>query len=479
MVDDGLNPTTTTGHRASAERLNYTPTADAVTLPAVSRGDDRLHPAQVIVGAFAVAIAVGSVMLSLPLSTASGQRPSLLDAVFTATSAVCVTGLITVDTGSYWSTFGQVVILALIQLGGLGIMTVASLVLVLLSRRLGLRARLVAQAQTRTLTVRDVGRVVRNVTLFSIGFEAVVAAALIWRFATTYDMPAGTAAYQGVFHAISAFNNAGFSLNVDSLVRYVADPLILLPIAVAVIVGGLGFPVVFELTQAWRRPRTWSVTTRIAVIVTAVLLAVGTVMMSFLERGNAATLGELPGGTRLLTAFFTAVMPRTAGFNTIDVGAMTPEGLLFTDLLMFIGGGSAGTAGGVKVTTFGLLAFVLWAEIRGERRVDVGLRQVPADNQRQALAVVVLGMALTSVATFVMLDLTPYSLDAVLFESVSALSTVGLSTGITADLPAEAKWATIVLMYVGRLGPLTLASALALRQRQHRYERPMERVMIG
>jgi trk system potassium uptake protein TrkH len=289
----------------------------------------------------------------------------------------------------------------------------------------------------------------------------------------------GTAAYQGVFHAISAFNNAGFSLNVDSLVRYVADPLILLPIAVAVIVGGLGFPVVFELTKAWRRPRTWSVTTRIAVIVTAVLLAVGTVMMLFLERRNAATLGELPGGTRLLTAFFTAVMPRTAGFNTIDVGAMTPEGLLFTDLLMFIGGGSAGTAGGIKVTTFGLLAFVLWAEIRGERRVDVGLRQVPADNQRQALAVVVLGMALTSVATFVMLDLTPYSLDAVLFESVSALSTVGLSTGITADLPAEAKWVTIVLMYVGRLGPLTLASALALRQRQRRYERPMERVTIG
>ncbi|WP_457134589.1 TrkH family potassium uptake protein [Mycobacteroides abscessus] len=437
------------------------------------------HPGQVIAGSFLAAIAVGTVLLSLPLATQSGIGAGVLDALFTATSAVCVTGLITVDTSSYWSGFGEVVILGLIQVGGLGIMTVASLTVVLLSRRLGLRARMIAAAQTRTLTMSDVRRVVRNVVVFTVVSEAVVAAILAVRLLAVTSMSAPQAIYDGIFHAISAFNNAGFSLNPDSLMGYVNDPWILLTVSAAVIVGGLGFPVIFELARTWRHPSLWSVTTRVTVALTAVLLVAGTVVLVLVERDNPATLGPLAPQTRLLAAFFSATMPRTAGFNAIDTGAMTSEGLLFTDILMFIGGGSAGTAGGIKVTTFGLLAMVLWAEMRGESRVNIGVRQISADNQRQALAVTLLAALLTTTVTFVLLAISGQSLDAVLFETISAFGTVGLSTGITADLPATGKMLIIALMYIGRIGPLTLASALALRGREQRYERPMERITVG
>lgn len=445
----------------------------------VARGAEKVQPGRVIAGSFFVAIVVGAALLSLPIATASGHRAGLLDAVFTSTSAVCVTGLVTVDTGSYWSLFGQYTILGLIQVGGLGIMTLASLTVVLVSRRLGMRARMVAQAQTRTLSMADVSRVVRNVTLFTAASELVGAAILTVRFTTAYGMPAGNAFYSGVFHSISAFNNAGFSLNADSLMPYVGDAWIVLPISAAVIIGGLGFPVVFEVARSWRTPRAWSVTTKITVATTATLLVVGTVALASVEHRNLATIGAMPSGTALLASFFSALTPRTAGFNVIDVGAMTPEGLLATDLLMFIGGGSASTAGGIKVTTFGLLAVVVWAEMRGNPTVNVGTRQIPADNQRQALAVAVLGVLVAAIATFALMDMTDFSLDQVFFETVSALGTVGMSTGITPQIPDAGKWLIIVLMYLGRLGPLALASALALRQRQRRYERPTERITVG
>jgi len=442
--------------------------------------DDKFsHPGLVISSSFLSAILVGTGLLSLPIASETGDRTNVMDALFTATSAVCVTGLVTVDTATYWSTFGEVVILALIQIGGLGIMTVASLTVVLLSRRLGLRARLIAAAQTRTLSVRDIGRVVRNVTVFAIVSEVIVAAVLTARLATNTELAAGQALYEGVFHAISAFNNAGFALYADSLTRYVSDPVVLLTVAVAVIVGGLGFPVLFELARSWRHPKTWSVTTRVTVWVTVVLLVAGTVGFAATEHSNSETLGAVPASSRMAVAFFSATMPRTAGFNAVDIGAMTPEGLLFTEFLMFIGGGSAGTAGGIKVTTFGLLAVVLWAEMRGENRVNVGVRQIPTDNQRQALAVTLLSAVAVALATFVLLAETAHALEDVLFEVISAFATVGLSTGITAELPDAAKLLLVALMFVGRIGPLTLASALALRQREHRYERPIERITVG
>ncbi|WBB90333.1 TrkH family potassium uptake protein [Verrucosispora sp. WMMC514] len=428
---------------------------------------------------FAGAIVVGTGLLSLPWATRSGDPPDLVDALFTATSAVCVTGLVTVDTGSYWSGFGQAVILLLIQIGGLGIMTLATLFTVLLSRRLGLRARFLAQAETKSLNLGDVRGVVRRIVVFSLVSEAVVATLLTIRLATTYQRPFGAALYEGVFHAISAFNNAGFSTYADNLMGYVTDPWITVTVAVAVILGGLGFPVVFELVRSWRRPAYWSVTTRITVALTVALLALGTVAFTLAEYSNPATFGPLDGPQKLLAGFFASAMTRTAGFNNVDIGAMRPESLLASDVLMFIGGGSAGTAGGIKVTTFGLLAFVLWSEMRGETQVNVGHRRIPASNQRQALAIVLLGAGAVAVATFVLLAITPYRLDAVLFEVVSAFATVGLSTGITADLPPQADVLLVMLMFAGRIGPLTLASALALRDRNRRFELPEERTIVG
>ena len=437
------------------------------------------HPGRVIAVAFATAIVVGTTLLSLPIATAGEGRATFLEALFHATSAVCVTGLVTVDTGTYWSGFGQAVILLLIQAGGLGIMTLATLVALLLSRRLGLRARLIAQAETKALSAADVRRIVRRVVVFSLATEAVVAVVLGVRFAIGYDQSLPSAAYYGVFHAISSFNNAGFGLNADSLVRYVADPWISMTICAAVILGGLGFPVVFELVREWRTPKTWSVLTRITVIVTVSLLVVGTVVFLIAESGNPGTLGPLSAGAKVLAAFTAAVMPRTAGFNNLDIAAYQPETLLLTDALMFIGGGSAGTAGGIKVTTFGLLAYVLWAEMRGDPDVEVGRRRVPGTNQRQALAIALLGIGVIAVSTFLMEALTNFTFDQVLFEVISAFATVGLSTGITADVPAAGQVLLVLLMYIGRIGPLTLASGLALRERARRHQLPEERTIVG
>ena len=437
------------------------------------------HPGRVIAGAFATAVAIGTGLLSLPIATAGEDPAGFLTALFHATSAVCVTGLVTVDTGTYWSGSGQAVILLLIQAGGLGIMTLASLVALLLSRRLGLRARLIAQTETKALSAADVRRVIRTVVVFSLASEAVVATVLSTRLAIGYDQSLPSALYGGVFHAISAFNNAGFGLHPDSLVRYVTDPWISLTVAAAVITGGLGFPVVFELVREWRTPKTWSVLTRITVIVTAALLAAGTVGYLIAEARNPDTLGPLGAGQAVMAAFVAAVMPRTAGFNNLDIAALYPETLFLTDVLMFIGGGSAGTAGGIKVTTFGLLAFVLWAEMRGDPDVEVGRRRVPGTNQRQALSIALLGIGLVAVATFLMEALTDFTFEQVLFETVSAFSTVGLSTGITADLPPGAQVLVVALMFIGRIGPLTLASGLALRDRARRHQLPEERTIVG
>ncbi|MCD2185758.1 TrkH family potassium uptake protein [Actinomycetospora soli] len=436
------------------------------------------HPAVVIALAFAGGIGVGTGLLMLPTAAAGPEGAGLLDALFTATSAVCVTGLVTVDTGAHWSSFGHVVLAGLMQIGGLSIMTVASLLVVLVSRRLGLRARLVAQAQSGSLDLSDVRRVLRNVVLFSLAGEAVTAVVLALRLHLGYDAGLATAVWEGLFHAVSAFNNGGFVLWPDGMIGFAGDPWMLLPVALAVIVGGLGFPVIFELVRSYR-PRTWSVTTRITVVTSGTLLVLGTVVLTGLEYGNPATLGPMGVGDKLLAGFFSAVMPRSGGFSAVDVGSMTPESWLVTDVLMFIGGGSASTAGGIKVTTFGLLALVLWAEMRSEADVDVGTRRIPEANQRQALAVALLGLGLVVVSTFVVLSVTPHATERVLFEVLSALGTVGLSTGITADLPDAAEILLVVLMFIGRLGPLALASALALRERPRRYRRPEERTIIG
>ncbi|CAL9376703.1 Ktr system potassium uptake protein B [Streptomyces sp. enrichment culture] len=449
-----------------------------VTRPARRRLRLR-HPAQAVVAGFAGAVVIGTVLLLLPAAKAGPGGAGGLEAVFTATSAVCVTGLVTVDTPTYWSGFGQGVILALIQVGGFGIMTFASLLVALVSHRMGLRARMTAAAETKTLGLGDVRTVVFGVVRTSLALEAVTALVLSLRFGLGYGEPFPRAVWLGVFHAISAFNNAGFALYTDSLMRYVADPWICLPIAFAVIAGGLGFPVLFELRRRLHRPRAWTLHTKIVLLATVAFLLGGSLFITALEWSNPATLGRLDVAGKLLAGFFQGVMPRTAGFNSIDISQMNPASLLGMDVLMFIGGASAGTAGGIKVTTFAVLLFVVYAEVRGEGAVNIYRRRLHGDVQRQALTVVLLAVAAVMAATLVFMIFTDNSLDRSLFEVVSAFATVGLSTGITADLPPPEQILLIVLMFIGRLGPITVASALALRSRVRMYDLPEERPVIG
>lgn len=435
------------------------------------------HPAQVIVAAFGSAVAAGTALLSLPVARAGEGSASLVDALFTATSAVCVTGLVTVDTATYWSPFGQVAILALIQVGGFGIMTLATLLGLLVSRRLGLRTRLVTAAETKALGMGDVRRVLVGIARTSLLFEAVGAVVLSARLATAYDEPLGDALWHGVFHAVSAFNNAGFGLRSDNLVGFATDPVVSLTVCVLVVAGGLGFPVLFELRREWRRPRQWSMHTKVVMAMTGVLLAVGSVGFLLLEWSN--TLGGMSVRGKVVAGAFQGVQPRTAGFNSVDIAQLNPETWLLTDVLMFIGGGSAGTAGGIKVTTFAVLLFVILSEIRGDREVHAFGRRIPREVQRQALSVALLAVAAVVGATGLLMLLTPFSLDQVLFEVISAFATVGLSTGITPDVGAAGQLVLTALMFLGRLGPVTLASALALRHRPRLYELPLERPIIG
>jgi potassium uptake TrkH family protein len=433
----------------------------------------------VVVGGFGLAVLVGTLLLMLPVAQTGIDWTDPVTALFTATSAVCVTGLVVVDTGTYWSTFGEVVILALIQVGGLGTMTLASLLGLAISRKLGLRARVTAATETKAVGLGDVRGVVLGVARTSLVVELAVAVVLALRFWAAYDVSPGRAAYLGVFHSVSAFNNAGFALWPDSLVRFATDPWICLPIAASVIVGGIGFPVILELRKRLRTPRAWSMHTKMTLWATAVLLVLGTLVITANEWRNPATLGQLDTPGRLLAGFFQAVMPRTAGFNSVDTGAMLEGSLLVTVVLMFIGGGSAGTAGGIKVTTFVLLLLVIWAEVRGERDVQAFDRRIGERVVRQALTIALLSVGLVTAATVVLVEITRMSTHLVLFEVVSAFGTVGLSTGITADVGTAGHLVLAVLMFVGRLGPITLVSALALRERQRLYHHPEGRPLIG
>lgn len=438
------------------------------------------RPGMAIVVAFAGAIAVLTALFWLPVSTEPGVETTFVQALFTATSAICITGLAIVDTPNHWSTFGEVLIIGGVQLGGLGFLTSASLLGLVAARRLGLRTRILAAAETRTVALGDVRRLVRGVAVTSLTVEAILFAALTLRFRFGYDMTTGRAAYEALFHAVMAFNNAGFTLYPDNLIRYATDPLVCLPIGVAVILGALGFPVLLELRRELLTPALWSLHTKITVFAYGLLLVVGSVAVLAFEWSNPATLGRFGVADKVLVGFFMGgPQARSAGFNSIDVGAMNETSWLVTECLMFIGGGSAGTGGGIRVTTFMLLFFAIVAEVRGEPAVSAFGREVPATVIRQALSVALLGVALVVAGTVAVLAMTGLDLDRVLFEVVSAFATNGLSTGITPGLPASAQYVLVVLMFVGRLGPITLASALALRDKRKLFRLPEERPIVG
>lgn len=439
----------------------------------------RLQPAQVILAGFLIAIVVGTGLLMLPMAKSGPGGATLIDALFTAVSSVCVTGLTVVDTPTYWTGFGEVVILVLIQVGGFGVMTLASVIGLAVIRRMSLRSKLTASAEVKSAGLADIGVLVLGVVRVSFVIEAAVMLLLTARFWLGYNRPLDEAAWLGLFHAVSSFNNAGFALFSDNIMSFATDPFICLPLCAATILGGLGFPVIAQLRRYARSPLRWTMNTRLVLWGTLALLVLGTVYITALEWGNPRTLGPLDWPSKILAGFFQSVQTRTSGFNSVDIGGLDGATLLGMDILMFIGGGPAGTAGGIKITTFAVLFFIIAAEIRGEAVVNVFGKRLSRAVHRQALAVALLSVAVVVAATAGILLLTDCDLGPSLFEAISAFATVGLSTGITPHLPAAGQLILIVLMIVGRLGPITFATALALRERHLAYQFPKERPIIG
>jgi len=438
-----------------------------------------LHPTRTVALAFLLAILVGTGLLMTPMASSGIAPTSWLTAFFTAVSAVCVTGLVTVDTGTHWSLFGQATIMLLFQIGGFGMMTAATLLGLMVNRSLRLRTRLITQVETHSIGLGDVSGVARMVLLVTLVAELLLAMALTARFAWTYDMAWPMAIWYGVFHSVSAFNNAGFALHADGLMRYATDAWILLPIALAIVVGGIGFPVFHDIRARLNDPRHWSLHTKLTLTGTAALLLAGTAVLLLFEWSNPKTLGPMGLGDKLLSATFASVSARTAGFNSLDIAALTHESWALHYFLMFVGGGSAGTAGGVKVGTFLILVLLVYAEIRGRSDCEAFGRRISGSAQRQAITVLVLGSSMVVLGTLVILRGTDLPTDQVIFEVISAFGTVGLSTGITAELPPSGQLMLTLLMYVGRVGTITLAASLAMGHIRAAYRYPEEHPIVG
>ncbi|XVX19602.1 TrkH family potassium uptake protein [Actinomycetota bacterium] len=438
------------------------------------------NPARVVISSFLAVIAVGTLLLRLPAATETGYAASWHDALVTAVSATCVTGLMSVDVGGHWSTLGELIVLGLFQIGGLGVMTMGSLLAVLVGRRLGMRSADIADAEYRgSVKNEDAKRLVLRIVTVSLVVEALTSLALFLRFWLGYDEPVGKAAYNGIFHGISAFNCAGISLKHNSLVDHVDDPYINIPVMIAVTLGGIGFPVIWDLLQRWRKPSSWSLHSKITVLGSIVLFVGGWLAFLLLEWGNRATMGSFSVLHKVMSAAFHSSIARTAGFNTLDIGQLQPETRFILDGLMFVGGGSAGTAGGIKITTFALLAYVIWSELRGEPTVHVAKRRLSSTAIRQAVTVALLSVGVVGLGTMTLLLVSDASEGEALFEAVAAFSTAGLSSGLFTELNQAGQLVLCAMMFIGRLGTLTLGTGLALRDRPRRYEFPEERIIVG
>ncbi|NKY39809.1 TrkH family potassium uptake protein [Cellulomonas septica] len=438
----------------------------------------RQSPARLALGVFGSVIALITALLLAPWATTSGEQAPFADALFTATSATTVTGLVTVPTGEYWSTWGLVVILVAIKIGGLGVMTLASLLGLAVSRRLGLTQRLLVSSETKFTRLGEVGSLVNTVIITSTAFEVAIALILLPRF-HMYDESWGEAAWHAIFYGVSSFNNAGFVPTPDGLFPYASDWWVLLPIIVGVFVGSLGFPVILNIAGSLRRPRRWNLHSKLTLTTSVALVVFGSLIVAAFEWTNPETFGGLDPSATFLASLFAGVMPRSGGFTTFDIAEMHEGTWLLMDALMFVGGGSASTAGGIKVTTLAVMLLAIVAEARGDRDVEAYGRRIPREALQVAIAVSFISATFVLVASLLLLAITGEALDVILFETISAFATCGLSTGITMDLPDAGKYVLTVLMFIGRTGTMTLAAALALRNRRRVIRLPEERPIIG
>lgn len=439
------------------------------------------NPVRILAFSFAAVILLGAMVLTMPLASREGLVTPFIDALFTATSAVCVTGLVTVDTGTYWSLFGTTTILSLIQIGGLGFMSFATLTAVFMGRRLGLKERLVMQEAYNALDLKGIIRMVKYVVAFTFGVELVGALILMTQFIPSYGL--GRGIYVSFFQSISAFCNAGFDLfgNYSSLTGLNDNKVILIVTMTLIAVAGLGFSVWLEIFSK-RSLKQLSLHARLVISITVILIFGGALLLFLFEFNNPATLGGMSFANKLTNALFSSITPRTAGFNSIDLSGMTMASRLLTIILMFIGGSPGSTAGGIKTTAAGVLILTVITVLKGRQDPEAFGRRITKDSIYKAFAVVVLGMTIVLVTT-IWMSFTEASaltsLEALIFEATSAFATVGLTEGITPGITSSSKAALILAMYFGRVGPITVLLALSRRQPPMQIKYPEGRILIG
>ena len=453
-------------------------------LPAKQKGKASFqHAESILTLGFLALILLGTVLLALPIAAKSGQSIGLFDSLFTSTSAVCVTGLVVVDTGTTFSLFGQIVLIVLIQVGGLGFMVFATMLMVMLGRKISIRGRMLIRESMNASSLSDLGSLTMLYLLLSLTIELVGAVTLCFRFVPLYGWKHGT--WMALFHSVSAFCNAGFDLfgNYASLTAFSGDPLVLLTVASLIILGGLGFSVILETARNRQGFRNLSLHTRIVLMTTLVLLLAGTVFYWIVERTNAETLAGCSEGEKILNAFFQSVTMRTAGFNSFDLSGFRDGSKLFSSLLMIIGASPASTGGGIKTTTIATLTLLMLSVVRGENEVNVSRRRLSDDILRRALAVAVLFLTtlLTGTLIISLIENGRFPLEDILFEASSAMGTVGVSAIGTPNLSSASRAILLPMMFLGRVGPLTLAVAVAKRQGGIKTvsKYPEERIMIG
>ena len=448
-------------------------------------------PARFAILVFAALVAIFTLLFSLPAATTSGHPAPFVDALFTAVSVICVTGLSTVDMASYWSPLGHVFVFVGVEIGGIGVLTLASILGLVISRRLGLRQKLLAAGDANPLRIHrgainegqavrlgETGNLLVTVAISVLAIEAIVAVLLFPRMLLQGVDP-WSAAWQSVYTAAMAFTNTGFLPTSDGLAPYAHDAWFLIVLMLGVIFGAIGFPVIYALSRNLRHPRGWSLHVKLTLVTFALLLVGGAVAYFGLEYDNPATMAAMDPGQRVLQSFFLSTMARSGGFATLDMGQLDRSSQLVTDMLMFIGGGSASTAGGIKVTTLAILFLAALAEARGNEEMSAYGRRIPPDVLRLAVSVVLWGATTVAGASILIMIFTGERLDDVLFDVISAFATCGLSTGFTANAGDAAQYVLAATMFLGRLGTVTLAAALAASTRRELFRRPEERPIVG
>lgn len=436
----------------------------------------QLNPPRVLALGFGSLILLGTILLNLPIATQNGESIGFINALFTSASAVCVTGLVVVNTGEFWSLFGQITIILLIQMGGLGFMTMATVGALAIGKKITLKERLIIKEQLNQETMSGLVKLTKYVILSTLAMEGIGAILLSTRFIPIYGNAKGI--WFSIFHSISAFCNAGFDITGDSMVPFVGDFTINMTISALVILGGLGFSVYIDISRN-KKFKKLHLHSKLVLTITSFLLVIGMLVFILIEFNNPLTLGSLSSSEKVISSFFQSVVPRTAGFNSVNIGVLHDTTVFFMIILMFIGGSPGSTAGGIKTTTFGTLMLTTIAIIRGDRDVVAYRKRINDDVINRSLAIVTVSIILIIIVSFILTVTEAATFLDVLFETTSAFATVGLTRGITPNLTYFGKIIIILTMYAGRVGPLTMAFAFAQKNKPKKFRYSEGNILVG